>query len=69
VLVTWTAMCRTRAQSATGSTEQREAKLDEKGPHTLRHTVCSHLAMTGAHAELETTQRYMHLSPRALPKP
>jgi integrase len=55
---------------------QREAKLDEKGPHTLRHTFCSHLAMTGAHvmeikmlaghAELETTQRYMHLSPRAL---
>jgi site-specific recombinase XerD len=55
---------------------QREAKRDEKGPHTLRHTFCSHLAMTGAHvmeiktlaghAELETTQRYMHLSPRAL---
>jgi integrase len=55
---------------------QREANLDEKGPHTLRHTFCSHLAMTGAHvmeikmlaghAELETTQRYMHLSPRAL---
>jgi integrase len=55
---------------------QREAKVLEKGPHTLRHTFCSHLAMTGAHvmeikalaghSELETTQRYMHLSPRAL---
>jgi integrase len=55
---------------------QREAKVVEKGPHTLRHTFCSHLAMTGAHvmeikalaghAELETTQRYMHLTPRAL---
>jgi integrase len=55
---------------------QREAKVLEKGPHTLRHTFCSHLAMTGAHvleiktlaghAELETTQRYMHLTPRAL---
>ncbi|MFV8750471.1 tyrosine-type recombinase/integrase [Nannocystaceae bacterium ST9] len=55
---------------------QREAKLAEKGPHTLRHTFCSHLAMTGAHvmeikalaghSELETTQRYMHLSPQTL---
>jgi integrase len=55
---------------------QREANVVEKGPHTLRHTFCSHLAMTGAHvmeiktlaghAELETTQRYMHLTPRAL---
>ena len=55
---------------------QRDAGLDEKGPHTLRHTFCSHLAMTGAHvmeiktlaghSKLETTQRYMHLTPRAL---
>jgi site-specific recombinase XerD len=55
---------------------QREADVMEKGPHTLRHTFCSHLAMTGAHvmeiktlaghSELETTLRYMHLSPRAL---
>ncbi len=55
---------------------QRAAKVLEKGPHTLRHTFCSHLAMTGAHvmeiktlaghSELETTQRYMHLTPRAL---
>ena len=55
---------------------QRKAGVIEKGPHTLRHTFCSHLAMTGAHvmeikslaghSELETTQRYMHLSPQAL---
>ena len=41
----------------------------------LRHTFCSHLAMKGAparaiqelagHADLPTTQRYMHLSPAA----
>jgi integrase len=41
--------------------------------HILRHTFCSHLAMTGApvkanqelagHKELTTTMRYMHLSP------
>ena len=42
----------------------------------LRHTFCSHLAMRGAparaiqelagHANLTTTQRYMHLSPAAI---
>ena len=42
----------------------------------LRHTFCSHLAMRGAparaiqelagHADLGTTQRYMHLSPAAI---
>jgi integrase len=42
----------------------------------LRHTFCSHLAMRGAparaiqelagHADLTTTQRYMHLSPAAV---
>jgi site-specific recombinase XerD len=49
-------------------------KLSE-GPHILRHTFCSHLAMRGApakaiqelagHSNLTTTYRYMHLSPSA----
>lgn len=53
----------------------KAAKLREHGPHTLRHTFCSHLAMRGAaarviqqlagHSSLVTTQRYMHLSPGA----
>ncbi|KIG12222.1 Integrase [Enhygromyxa salina] len=52
-----------------------KAELRQHGPHTLRHTFCSHLAMHGAaarviqqlagHASLLTTQRYMHLSPGA----
>jgi integrase len=47
-----------------------------QGVHILRHTFCSHLAMKGAparaiqelagHADLTTTQRYMHLSPAAM---
>jgi site-specific recombinase XerD len=55
---------------------QRRANLRAKGPHTLRHTFCSHLAMRAAparaiqdlagHRHLTTTQRYMHLSPSAL---
>lgn len=55
---------------------QRVAGLPTKGTHTLRHTFCSHLAMRGVparaiqelagHADLQTTQRYMHLSPSAL---
>lgn len=54
---------------------QRVAGLSEAGVHLLRHTFCSHLAMKGAparaiqelagHADLSTTQRYMHLSPAA----
>ncbi len=54
----------------------RAAKLTQRGVHVLRHTFCSHLAMRGAparaiqelagHADLRTTQRYMHLSPAAL---
>ena len=46
------------------------------GVHILRHTFCSHLAMRGAparaiqelaaHQDLQTTQRYMHLSAAAL---
>lgn len=55
---------------------QRLANLRDKGPHTLRHTFCSHLAMRGVparaiqelagHVHLTTTQRYMHLTPAAL---
>ena len=54
----------------------RRANLRNNGPHILRHTFCSHLAMRGAsvkaiqelagHQELSTTQRYMHLSPSAV---
>ena len=49
---------------------QRIAGIGQ-GVHILRHTFCSHLAMKGAparaiqelagHADLSTTQRYMHL--------
>src|SRR6266699_2891770 len=56
-------------------TAQRLAGLHRAGVHVLRHTFCSHLAMKGAparaiqelagHADLSTTQRYMHLSPTA----
>jgi hypothetical protein len=54
----------------------RRANLAGVGPHRLRHTFASHLAMRGAparaiqelcgHADLTTTQRYMHLSPDAV---
>jgi integrase len=54
---------------------QRVARLANGGVHVLRHSFCSHLAMKGAparaiqelagHADLSTTQRYMHLSPAA----
>ena len=54
----------------------RSAGLAQQGVHVLRHTFCSHLSMRGApvaaiqalagHADLSTTQRYMHLSPAAL---
>ena len=54
----------------------RKANLRNNGPHILRHTFCSHLAMRGAapraiqelagHQDLGTTQRYMHLSPAAV---
>ncbi|MCA9655303.1 MAG: site-specific integrase [Myxococcales bacterium] len=53
---------------------QREAGFPTKGPHALRHTFCSHLAMRGAppqvikeyagHRSLHTTERYTHLSPK-----
>ena len=51
-------------------------RVQKSGVHVLRHTFCSHLAMRGAptraiqelagHADLSTTQRYMHLSPAAI---
>lgn len=54
----------------------KAAGLRVHGPHSLRHTFCSHLAMRGVsvrviqqlagHADLTTTQRYMHLSPGAV---
>ena len=54
----------------------KQAGLRSTGPHMLRHTFCSHLAMRGAparaiqelagHKDLATTQRYMHLSPAAV---
>jgi integrase len=54
----------------------RRAGLRSTGPHMLRHTFCSHLAMRGAsaraiqeaagHQDLATTQRYMHISPGAV---
>jgi integrase len=55
---------------------EKRAVLPETGrTHILRHTFCSHLAMAGAspitiqnlagHENLETTMRYMHLSPNA----
>ncbi len=54
----------------------RLANLTNFSIHALRHTFCSHLAMRGAparaiqelagHTDLMTTQRYMHLPPRAI---
>ena len=54
----------------------RRAQVQNSGVHLLRYTFCSHLAMRGApartiqelagHADLSTTQRYMHLSPAAI---
>jgi integrase len=54
----------------------RRASVRSSGPHILRHSFCSHLAMKGAptraiqelagHRDLTTTQKYMHLSPSAV---
>lgn len=53
--------------------QKRAGMLVRGGPHLLRHTFCSHLAMAGVaalaiqklagHSDLKTTQRYMHLAP------
>jgi integrase len=54
---------------------QKAAGLEVNGAlHILRHTFCSHMAMLGApvlaikeaagHVSLETTTRYLHLSPK-----
>ena len=54
----------------------RRAHVLNDGVHVFRHTIYSHLAMRGAparaiqelagHANITTTQRYMHLSPAAV---
>ncbi|MCH9687343.1 MAG: tyrosine-type recombinase/integrase [Deltaproteobacteria bacterium] len=54
---------------------QQNAGFELSGPHMLRHTFCSHLAMKGTparaiqelagHESITTTQRYMHLAPAA----
>ncbi|MFN7970964.1 MAG: tyrosine-type recombinase/integrase [Acidobacteriota bacterium] len=54
----------------------RVANVGNSTVHVLRHSFCSHLAMRGApvgaikelagHADISTTQRYMHLSPAAI---
>ncbi len=56
-------------------TAQHAAGLPDRGPHVLRHTFCSHLAMAGkpakaiqelaGHQSVTTTERYMHLAPQA----
>ena len=63
-----------RATRAAGLATGRKPK--DAGPHVLRHTFCSHLAMRGApapaiqklagHRDLSTTQRYVHLTPAAI---
>ncbi|MEX1362297.1 MAG: tyrosine-type recombinase/integrase [Nannocystaceae bacterium] len=55
---------------------QTRAGFPLTGPHVLRHTFCSHLAMQAkpvvaiqtlaGHQHLVTTQRYMHLAPSAV---
>lgn len=55
---------------------QEAIGMEPCGPHVLRHTFCSHLAMQGApprviqelagHQSLSTTEQYMHLAPAAV---
>ncbi len=69
----WIARAERRAGLIAGTA--REVRDGEGGGiHILRHTFCSHLAIAGVpakaiqelagHADLETTMRYMHLSPQ-----
>ena len=68
----WLARAERRAGLAVG-TARAVRDGASGGIHRLRHTFCSHLAMAGVpamaikelagHADLATTQRYMHLSP------
>lgn len=54
---------------------QRLAGFEPTGPHVLRHSFCSQLAMAGkppraiqelaGHKSIRTTERYMHLAPAA----
>lgn len=54
------------------ATAARRAGLHDVTPHTLRHTFCSHMVMSGAnlftiqeivgHKDIETLRRYAHLS-------
>ena len=70
------AMLKHRAVLAGVRRAARRGKVQDSGVHVLRHTFCSHLSMRGApvraiqelagHADLSTTQRYMHLSPAAI---
>lgn len=63
-----------RSARAAGLIQKRKAK--GAGPHVLRHTFCSLLALRGVparaiqelagHRDLSTSLRYMHLSPLAL---
>jgi integrase len=63
-----------RTTRAAGLASGRKPK--DAGPHVLRHTSCSQLAMKGAparaiqelagHRDLATTLRYMHVSPSAI---
>jgi len=70
-------LCTALGTRPTSCTIRRWLVLDQQtvgfkacGPHVLRHTFCSHLAMMGkpikelaGHRSITTTERYMHLAP------
>ncbi len=77
--VLWTQRGTLPASTAPGkwlAKAQQAAGFPPRGPHILRHTFCSHLAMRGApsrviqalagHRSITTTERYMHLAPHAM---